>query len=210
MGKRKRFLLLVAIFLSLGGVAYKVTTSIWAMKAREFKTNPIKALEYIPESALHLKDFHRAKIEEGRKVWEIFGDEANYFKEQKEAVIKKPRFLYYDRQGEIAETTGEVARIYLNEKELEKMQLQGGIRVSYQGYVLESEEAIYIPADQKILMPSKTTVMTTGIHLEGATMEVELEEQKVRLLKEVKTRIDPDKLTGRKKKTELAARANGG
>jgi len=210
MGKRKRLLLLVAIFLSLGGVAYKVATSIWAMKAREFRTNPIKALEYIPESALHLKDFHRAKIEDGRKVWEIFGDEANYFKEQKEAVIKKPRFLYYDRQGEIAETTGEVARIYLNEKELEKMQLQGGIRVSYQGYVLESEEAIYIPADQKILMPSKTTVMTTGIQLEGATMEVELEEQKVRLLKEVKTRIDPDKLTGRKKKTELAAPANGG
>ena len=93
MRRRNRLILLLVIFLSLGGVAYKVAESLWIMKAEEIRKNPLKALEYIPESALQIKDFRRAKIENGRKLWELFGDEANYFKEQKEALIKKPRFL---------------------------------------------------------------------------------------------------------------------
>jgi LPS export ABC transporter protein LptC len=209
MRKRRRLILLVIIFLSLGGVGYKVAESIWAMKSREFKKNPLKVLESLPESAMHMKDFRRAKIEDGRKVWELFGDEANYFKEQKEALIKKPRFLYYDKKGQTAETTGEVAHVYLNEKELEKMELQGGIQLSYQGYVLKSEQAVYLPAKQQIVFPSKTTMIGDGLQLEGSSMEVELDDKKVRLLRNVKTRIEPDKLAKKKKETGSSL-ANGG
>ncbi|HUF43137.1 MAG TPA: LPS export ABC transporter periplasmic protein LptC, partial [Verrucomicrobiae bacterium] len=108
MRKTRRFILLLTILASLGGVAYKVTDTVQSMK-QEIKKNPLKALDYLPESALHLKDFHRAKIEDGRKVWELFGDEAQYFRDQKEAVIKKPRFYYYDKKGETAETYGDEA-----------------------------------------------------------------------------------------------------
>ena len=202
MRKRRRFILLAIIFLSLTGVGYKVAESIWIMKAREFKKNPLKALDYLPESALHIKDFRRAKMEEGRKVWELFGDEANYFKEQKEAVIKRPRFFYYDKKGQTAETTGQVAHVYLlNENELEKMELQGGIQLSYQGYVLNSEQAVYLPAKQQIVFPVKTTMVGDGLELEGSSMEVELDDKKMRLLRNVKTKIEPDKLPKKKKET---------
>lgn len=194
MRKRKRLILLVVILLSLGGVAYKVAESIWVMKAREFRKNPLKVLDYLPESALHMKDFRRAKIEDGRKVWELIGDEANYFKEQKEAVIKKPRFYYYGKKGETTETTGEVAHLYFNEKELEKMQLQGRIQVTYQGYVLKSDEAIYLPAKEQIVLPSRASMVGDGVELEGSRMEVELGDKKIRLLRNVKTKLEPEKL----------------
>ena len=190
--------MLMAILLSLGGVGYKVAKTIIANKVREIRKNPLEALNYLPESALHMKDFHRSKIEDGRKVWEIFGDEANYYKEQKEAVVKKPRFYYYDKKGQTAEATGEVARIYLNDKELEKMELQGGIQVSYQGNVLKSEEAIYVPAKDQIVLPSRTVMTGDGIELEGSSMEVELQGKKMRLLRNVKTRIEPEKLKKQK------------
>src|SRR5574341_353607 len=135
MRRYRRLILLLGIFLSLGGVGYKVAQTLWLQRLREFRTNPLKALDYLPEAALKMKDFHRAKIEDGRKIWEIFGDEASYLKDQKEAIITNPRFYYYDKKGETAETTGEVARIYLNENELEKMELQGTIQVTYQGYI---------------------------------------------------------------------------
>ena len=198
MRKTRRFILLMAILLSLGGVGYKVAKTIIANKVREIRKNPLEALNYLPESALHMKDFHRSKIEDGRKVWEIFGDEANYYKEQKEAIVKKPRFYYYDKKGETAEATGEVARVYLNDKELEKMELQGGIQVSYQGNVLKSEEAIYVPAKDRIVLPSRTVVIGDGIELEGSSMEVELQGKKMRLLRNVKTRIEPEKLKKQK------------
>ena len=209
MRKWRRVILLVAILISLGGVGYKVAESIWIMKAREFKKNPLKALDYLPESSLHLKDFRRSKIENGRKVWEILGDEANYYKEQKQAVIKNPRFYYYDKKGQTAETTGEVAKVFFNGKELEQLQLQGSIQVNYQGYTLKSEEAIYLPDKQRIVLPKRATVVSDGLEFEGASMEVELEDKKVRLLRNVKTKLEPTKLAKRKNKAD-ASQASGG
>jgi LPS export ABC transporter protein LptC len=208
MRKTRRWILLLAIFLSLGGVAYKVTETVQGMK-KEIKKNPLKVLDYLPESSLQMKDFHRAKIENGRKVWEIFGDEAQYFKEQKEAVIKKPRFFYYDKKGEVAETFGDEARIYMNENELEKLVLRGGIQVTFQGYVLKSEEASYLPAKDQIVLPNRTKVTGEGLELEGASMEVELEGKKIRLVNNVKTRIEPEKLANKKNKTSPAQRIGG-
>lgn len=199
MRKARRLILLLAIVLSLGGVGYKVAETVIANKMRAIRRNPLELLDYLPESALHIKDFHRAKIEDGRKVWEIFGDEANYYKEQKEAVVKKPRFYFYDKKDETAEMTGEVARIYVNEKELEKMEIQGGIQVRFQGYVLKSEEAIYLAAKDQIVLPSRAVLISEGIELEGSSMEIELQDKKVRLLRNVKTKLEPQKLAKKEK-----------
>lgn len=209
MRKRRRLILLVVIFLSLAGVGYKVAESMWAMKVSEIRKNPLKALDYLPDSALQIKDFRRAKIEDGRKIWELVGDEARYFKEQREAVIKNPKFFYYDSNGETAETTGATAHLFFNERELEKMQLEGGIQVSYQGYVLRSEQAVYWPAHQQIVFPNRALVAGNGLELEGSRMEVELESKKLRMLQNVKSRMEPDKLAKRNKKSNTKS-ANGG
>ncbi len=209
MRKVRRLILLLVIVLSLGGVAYKVAETIIANKLRAIRKNPLDALDYLPEAALRIKDFHRAKIEDGRKVWEIFGDEANYYKDQKEAVVKNPRFYFYDDKGEVAETSGEVARLFLNEKELERMELQGGIQVSYQGYLLKSEEAIYLAATDQIVLPNKAVLISEGLELEGSSMEVELQDKKVRLLNNVKTKLEPDKLAKREKTSNPGQRVGG-
>ena len=199
---------MLAIVLSLGGVSYKVA-EIVGRAQQEIRANPLKALDYLPESTLQIKDFHRSKIEDGRKVWELFGEEASYFKEQKEAVIKKPRFYYYDKEGEVAETQGDEARIYLNEKELERMELRGAIQVFFQGYVLKSEEANYLPAKDQIVLPSRTTVVGDGIAVEGSRMEVELEDKKIRLIQSVKTKIEPEKLAKKKNRAGSSPRVGG-
>ncbi len=209
MRKHRRLILLAVIFFSLGGVAYKVAESLWTMQAREITKDPLKVLDYLPESALYIKDFHRAKVENGRKVWELFGDEARYFKDKKEAVIKNPRFYYYDKSGEKAQTTGDMARVYLKEKELEKMELEGGIRVSYRGYVLQSAAAIYRPDRQQLILPHRATLLGNGIELEGSRMEVELVEKKVRLLRDVRTKLEPEILAEKNKKSKTRETIGG-
>jgi len=208
MRKSRRIILLLAILLSLGGVGYKATEFVQRVQ-KEIKKNPLKALDYLPESALHMKEFHRAKIENGRKLWELFGDEASYFKEQKEAIIKKPRFYYYDKKGEVVETTGDLAHLYINEKELERMELRGDIQVSFQGYVLKSEEANYLPAKDQVILPNRTTVVGEGIELEGSSMEIELEDRKIRLVHRVKTKIEPEKVAKKKNKPSPDQRVGG-
>lgn len=200
--------MLAVIFISLGLVAYKVSDMIQRVQ-KDIKKNPLKVLDYLPESSLKIKDFHRAKIENGRTVWELYGDEASYFKEQKEAVIKRPKFLYYDKKGEVAETTGNEAHVFLNEKELERLDLRGGVKVTFQGYVLNSEEANYLPAKDQIVLPNRTTVAGEGLRVEGARMEVDLEEKKIRLVRDVRTKLEPDKLAKKKNKSGPAERIGG-
>ena len=208
MRKTRRSILLAAILVSLAAITYKVS-DILRRVHKEVKANPVKALDYLPESSLRLKEFHRAKIEDGRKVWELFGDEASYFKEQKEALIKKPRFYYYDKKGEVAETTGNEALLYLNEKELERMELRGDVQVTFQGYILKSEEANYLPAKDQIVLPNRTTVTGEGIELEGARMEVEIQDKKVRLIRAVKSRIEPEKMAKKKNSPSSSAPIGG-
>jgi LPS export ABC transporter protein LptC len=200
--RKRRFLLLAAILASLGGVGYKVTAEIWANKLRDIRENPIQLLDQLPDSALNIKDFRRAKVENGRTVWELRGEEAKYDKDQRQAVIQKPRFLYYDKKGEVAEASADIAHVYLNEKELEKMQLEGGIEISYSGYLLNSQEATYLPAKEQIMMPQRTTLTGEGLELQGASMEVDLGESKVRLLRDVKTKLEPEKLAKQKAKSD--------
>ena len=208
MRKARRSILLVAILVSLAAITYKVS-DILRRVHKEVKANPVKALDYLPESSLRLKEFHRDKIEDGRKVWELFGDEASYFKEQKEALIKKPRFYYYDKQGEVAETKGNEALLYLNEKELERMELHGDVQVTFQGYILKSEQANYLPADDQIVLPTRTTVTGEGIELEGARMEVEIQDKKVRLIRDVKSKIEPEKMAKKKNRPSSSAPIGG-
>ncbi len=208
MRKTRRLILLLAVFLSLGGVGYKVYETV-SQTRREIKKNPLKVLDYLPESALHVKDFRRAKVENGRKIWEVVGEEADFYKDQREAVIKKPRFLYYDRNGEAAEAAGEVARMFLGEKDLEKLQIEGGVNVKYQDYVLTSEEAVYLPEHQRILLPQRTKITGGGFELEGASMEVELESQKIRMLNDVKTKIEPAKINMKKNKSDAKQVSEG-
>ena len=194
MRKTRRYLLLAVIFTALGGVAYKVTEAIWVNKLREMRQDPLQVLDYLPDSALRIKDFHRSKVEDGRTVWELLGDEASYNRDQREAVVKNPRFIYYGDRGETAEASAEIARVYLKETELEKMQLEGDIELLYNGYTLRSQEAVYLPAKEQILMPQRTTLVGAGLELEGSRMEVDLADTKVRLLQNVKTKLEPDKL----------------
>lgn len=206
MLKTRRFLLLSVIVVILGSLGYKLTQVVWENQLRQLRQNPIEALNYLPESALRIKDFRRAKVQDGRTLWELLGDEASYNKDQKQARVSNPRFLYYGRKGEVAEASAEVAHIFLNERELEKMELEGGIEVIFNGYTLRSEEAVYLPAKEQIIMPQRTTVNGDGLELEGARMEVDLGESKVRLLRNVKTRLEPQKLNEQRSRAERTGR----
>jgi hypothetical protein len=52
------------------------------------------------------------------------------------------------------------------------------------------------------MMPQRTTLTGEGLQLQGASMEVDLGESKVRLLRDVKTKLEPEKLAKQKAKSD--------
>lgn len=172
---------------------------MWLRKLREIRDNPLQLLDSLPEAALQVKEFRRSKIEDGRKVWEIAGQEARYVSAEKEVVIQKPSFSYYDKKGEILEAKAEEGHIYLAGQEIDRMELLGEIRIGYQGFILETDKVLYLKEENKVLLPGKVTLKGDGMELEGVGMEIALQEEKLRLQNSVKTRINPGRLRGREK-----------
>jgi LPS export ABC transporter protein LptC len=188
---RLRGLILVLIVASLGGVGFMLARTIWAIKANELRQDPAKLLNQLPDAALEVKNFHRTKIENGRKAWELTGEEVRYLKAENQAVITKPRLTFYDKQGKGIEVSGAQGRLFLSNHEVEQMKLVGNIQLHYQGYVLETDEASFFKGKNQVVAPGKVTLKRGELYLEAVGMEIELDQERIRLLNGVKTRFDP-------------------
>jgi len=203
--KTTRLILLVAIAAFLGGVGYKVAEQLWIMKSREFKKNPLKVLDYLPEAALQIKDFHRSQVDGNRKVWEIFGDEARYLKEEKQAVIKNPRILFYSKEGKTLEATGNEGNLFFAGEQtdlqgsIDKMQMRGDIQVNYQGFTFNTDELLYFKSKDQVVSPGKVTLKGEGMELEGVGMEIAIQDEKLHLAQNVKTKLEPNKISKKSK-----------
>ncbi|MCZ6549270.1 MAG: LPS export ABC transporter periplasmic protein LptC [Deltaproteobacteria bacterium] len=187
-----RILLLAVVFVSLGVVIYKVAENLALQKIGEIEQNPMKILDLVPESALRIKEFRRSKVEGGRKVWELTGKEAVYLKAEREAVIKKPWLVFYRETGETMEVNGDEGHLFFNDRGMEKMRLQGSVEVNYQGFILRTDEILYLQDDDRVMSPGKVTVSGKGLELEGEGMEISIRDEKIRFFNKVKTRIQPD------------------
>lgn len=186
-------MLLVGVFASLGVVGYKAAKNISLVRDK-IRENPIEILDHMPEAALQLKSFHHTKIEDGRKVWEVAGDEARYLKEEREALVTKPHLIFYHKDGETTEATGNQGHLFFKGKEIDKMQLLGDIEINHQGFVLQTNEIVYFKNTNQIVSPGKVTLKGEGIELEGVGAEFAVIEERFRLLQKVKTKLQPGKL----------------
>ena len=197
-----RILLLAAVFVSLGVVIYKVAENLALQKIGEIKQNPMKILDLVPESALRLKEFRRSKIEGGRKVWDLTGKEAVYLKAEREAVIKKPWLVFYRETGETLEVNGDEGHLFFNDGRMEKMQLQGSVEVNYQGFILRTDEILYLQDDDRVSSPGMVTVSGKGLELEGEGMEISIKDEKIKFFNRVRTRIQPDQFEKKRLSSE--------
>jgi LPS export ABC transporter protein LptC len=193
-------IVLAAAFILLGVIAYKTVDILWRQRVNEFKENPLQLLDSLPESALEVKDFYRTQVKDGRKLWEVAGEEARYLKKEKEAVIRKPRLIFYHKNGEALEIEGDEGRIFFTGQEMERVHLQGAMRVNYTGFVLQANELLYVKGSDRVVLPGKVTIQGKGLELEGVGMEISLQDEKLRFHKQVKTKLVPDLLQEKKTK----------
>ena len=200
--RRTRLILLLATLISLAGMGYKVGEVVWLRKVREIANNPLKLLDTLPEAALHVKEFHRSQVANGRKIWEVAGKEARYLSADKEVVMQQPSFAYFDQKGEILEARADEGHIYMAEKEIDRMEMFGDIRIGYQGFLLRTDKIVYFREKNQVILPGQVTVKGESLEVEGMGMTIALQEERLRLDSKVKTRIEPGRLGNKLKAQE--------
>jgi len=170
---------------------------VWLRRAREIKNNPLSLLDSIPDTALQVKEFRRSMVKDGQKLWEVAGQEARYLTGEKEIISQKPSFSYYDKKGQILEAKAEQGHISLTEKEIDRLELSGDTMVGYQGFVLQTEKILYQREKDEVVLPGKVSLKGDGLELEGVGMTIALQDQKLKLQSQVKTKIEPARLRDR-------------
>ncbi|HKA33889.1 MAG TPA: LPS export ABC transporter periplasmic protein LptC [Candidatus Binatia bacterium] len=186
----------MAISALLGMVAFKVGETVWQREKKSVGKELVKnALNLLPDEALQIKDFHRAQVEGDRKIWEVFGDEARYNKDEKLLAVQKARILFY-QQDTIIEAIGKQGNLWMGEgqSDLEKAQLLGDVQVTFRGYVLTTNEILYFKSRNIMVLPSRVSIKGEGMELDGSHMEISLNDEKLRLNGNVRTKVVPNKL----------------
>jgi LPS export ABC transporter protein LptC len=191
MLKPKRLVILSVIIGCLAFIGAKVWDYVWTNR---LWNNPQALLELVPEAALQVKNFHRSNIEDGRKTWEISGDEAGYFKAEEKAVIQRPKLSFYQKNGDVISARGNQGQVFLSNGDVRKVVLSGAVEIHYQKMSFLTDELIYLHASNQVIAPGKIRATFEGIEVEGSEMELSLTEERMKLKQSVKTIIQPELL----------------
>ena len=175
----------LVLLMALGGLAAQLGRSQWQQHLRGLRA---RELDFLPEAAQRIVNFRRVKMEGDRKAWEIAAREAQYFEDENQVAVEAPEVSFYlkGEQG-VVSIKGDVGKILLNGREMDRVELTGGIEVRFKDYLVRTDRAVYERASDTVVSPDAVTISGDGLVLTGRRMTVEMEAQRLRLDGEVET-----------------------
>ena len=188
MRKHARRLVLSLVIVSLGGVAYLLGRNAWQQRQRAIVPKELQAL---PGVSQHIQDFYRVKEQGGRKVWEVRAADAQYREEDSTVVVRDAAMHLYLKDGRVLGLKGDEGALHLSGREVRTVDLRGAIEVTFADYVLRTDQASYDDATDKISTLGPVEVRSKSLQVRGDRMEFDVQHQRVRLISNVSTRIEP-------------------
>jgi LPS export ABC transporter protein LptC len=184
---RRSVLGLFVVLLSVVGAL--VARSMWQQHKAEGARG---RLDFLPGVAQHIRDFHRVKMQDGRKVWEVSAQDAQYFEDEHVVVVRAATMELYLRDGRTVGLKGDAARILLDGREIRQVDLDGAIEMTLADYTVRTDHATYDHGQQRISAPGAVDISGRALELHGDQMEVDVESQRLTLRQHVAMRLQPE------------------
>jgi LPS export ABC transporter protein LptC len=156
---------------------------------RDEAARALPAQDLLPEVSQRIRDFRRVKVSDGRTVWELKAREAQYFEDAKEIVVSDPEVAFYD-DDDTVRMVGREGRVRLDGRELERLDVDGAVRVEVGDYRLETEQAVYYRDRNSIIAAKGIRVSGSEVDLTGDVLVVDLATQRIHVVGNVTTRFD--------------------
>jgi len=172
----------------LGVVGALVARSMWQQQQAEGART---GLDFIPGVAQHIRDFHRVKMQDGRKVWEVSAQDAQYFDDEQTVVVRAATLELYLNDGRTVGLKGDEARIRLNGREISQVDLDGAIQMTLADYTVRTDHATYDHSLQHISAPGVVEISGRALELRGDRMDVDVQSQRLTLRQHVAMRLQP-------------------
>ena len=184
---RLRAALLLVVAAALAGIGLLVSRNVTARRPR---TIADLGADFLPRVAQRIQNFRRAKVKNGRTVWEITAKDAQYFEPEQAIVVVEPHLtVFLDDGAREATVSGAEGRLTLDGQELATVTLRGGVTLRLDDLELETEEATYDRARDLITSAAPVTIRAPTVELRGRGLEVQVGPQQVRILADVHTTL---------------------
>jgi len=188
MRKRLRLTVITLVVLLLAGIGALVTRSLWQQHGRDVAR---AGLEFLPGVSQHIQDFHRVKVQDGRKVWEVSADDAQYKEEEKTIAVRGAALELFLKDGRMLGLRGANGQILLDGRELTRVDLDGAIQVTFAEYVVRTEHATYDHQQQTISTAGAVEISGRALEVRGDRMDVDVAGEKLILQHHVSMQIQP-------------------
>jgi LPS export ABC transporter protein LptC len=149
------------------------------------------AVDLMPNVAQRIQNFHRVKVDNGRKVWEVSAREAQYVEGEEVVIVVEPVVDVFLRDSRTVGLRGKGGKIYLKGRELQNVELDGDIDVQFGEYRLQTDHARYDSDRETIVAPGSVHITGDGFEINGERMEVDVAAQHLTLTDSVKMTLWP-------------------
>ena len=179
----------IVLWVLLAGIA--VLTGLLVrgyFKYREFRENPAKIVEAIPEGTnIVLGEVRHTAVREGRKEWVLEAASAHYSERSKEAVFEDVRVIFFMDNGGEVHLQGRKGTINTASND---MQVTGAVRIQKEDQALMTERIEYNHETRYLTSQSPVRILGRNFDLRADTMEVDLAAETARFTGAVEGRID--------------------
>jgi LPS export ABC transporter protein LptC len=188
MRRNLRRLVVALIVVVLATGTFLLGKTLWLQRQADLRR---QVLDVLPQVAQRIRDFHRTRVVNGRKVWEVSAREAQYHEEEHMAVVSAPSVSFFTEDGREVALHGDEGRVYLSGKDLERLDLQGGVEVKFGTYSLRTDLVSYERASNAIVVPGEVQISGDEFDVRGDKLNIQLSEQQVRVVGNVQTTLRP-------------------
>lgn len=187
---RLRVALLAVVAAALAGIGLATWQNV---RARQPRTIADLGKDFLPDVGQHIQNFRRLKVKDGKMVWEVKADDAQYFEGDNQIVVQKPEVTFFmEEEGRRARLVGTEGRLTLEGKELTAVVLKGAVVLLIDDLEFRTEEAHYDQATDRIAAPGIVTIHGKTLDVRGLGLEVDVTPKRVRLLDDVHTVLRND------------------
>ena len=186
--RRARGALIAGVTFALGALGFVLGRT---MVARQQAASSPPPGDIPNEVSQRISDFRRVKVKDGRKVWELVAREADVKGDRTVVEVASPAVSFFAEDGRAVEVKGAKGLVHLDGSNVQKIELGGGIEVRVGDYLVRTDEAVYVQAEDSVTSPGKVRVEGAEIALEGDGLVIELARQRLRFLRGVTTTMQP-------------------
>lgn len=188
MRKRLRLFIFLVVVVSLGGVVALTGRAIWRQKQAELLA---RGLDLLPGVMQRLQNFRRVKVVDDRKVWEVAAEDAQYYEAEKMVLVRGAAVHIFLEDGRTIGLAGSEGRVYIDGKEVARVELSGGIEVTMADYKVKADAAMYDQERELVSTPGRVQISGAGLDVTAEGMEIDLASKSLRLLSQVAMNLEP-------------------